>query len=349
MCPPDGEPAEVPGRRPIAPAASSLTALVAPASLGPVDEPVRVTSAAQFEAAYGGLADSRLGSALNDFLANGGREALVVRSDNARRGVRALGRTPHDFQLVVVDPDLVQSRILGEVDALCEERRAFLIADATGEGAVPGDLVKVGARNAAVYFPSLCDEDGSERPVAPAVAGIYARNDVTRGVWRLAGGSTAVLVDGSQVAARLTDRDLDRLAARNVNALRTMADGRVMVWGTRTVSADPEERYINARRFLLFVEHSIEQGLQWAVSEPNDEQLWASVRADVTTFLTRLWRRGALPGARPHEAFSVRCDETSMTQDDIDAGRLVVLVGIATVRPAELVILRIAVHATGTG
>jgi hypothetical protein len=344
-----GESSPAAQRRPIAPAPSSLTALVGPASRGPLEEPVRVRSVAQFEAAYGALGQSRLGRAFADFLANGGRDALVVRSTHARLSTRALGRTEHDFQLLVVDPDLGRDDTLGEVDALCEERRAFLVADATGEGAVPEGLLRVGARNAAVYFPALCDDDGSERPVAPAVAGVYASNDLRRGVWRLAAGSTAVLAKGSQLAVPLSDRELERLAARNVNALRTMPDGSVMVWGTRTVSADPEWRFVNVRRFLLFVEHSIERGLQWAASERNDASLWDSVRVDVTEFLMMLWRHRALPGARPQEAFSVRCDRSSMTSEDIEAGRLVVLVGVATIRPTELVTVRIALRAGGAG
>jgi phage tail sheath protein FI len=344
---PDGATAAVPERRPIVPAASSVTALVAPGGRGPSDEPVPITNAAQFEATYGALTDSPLGQALGDFLANGGHQALVVRSDDARRALRALGQAAHDFQLLVVHPDLVREDTLGEVDALCEERGAFLVADATDEGTVPDSLLRVGARNAAVYYPALCDDDGTPRPVAPAVAGVYAHNDLTRGVWRLAAGSTAVLVAGSRVERRLSDREAQQLAARSVNALRTMPDGGVMVWGTRTVSPEPGWRYVNVRRFLLFVEHSIERGLQWVVSERDEEPLWAAVRADVTAFLTELWRHGALPGDRPREAFLVRCDTTTMTQEDIDAGRLVVLVGLATVRPAEFVLVRIGLKAAG--
>ena len=339
----------MPARRAIAPAPSSLTALVAPALRGPLDEPVRVNGLARFEAAYGPVEQAPLGRALADFLANGGLDAVVVRSYEARRGLRALGASAFDFQLLVVDPDLVREDTAGEIDALCEERRAFLVADATDDGRIPPGLLAVGARNAAAYFPALCEDDGSVRPVAPAVAGIYARNDLRRGVWRLAGGSTAVLAPGSKVAAQLSDRDLERLAARNVNALRTMADGSVMVWGTRTVAADPEWQFVSVRRFLLFVEHSIERGLQWVAFEPNAEPLWEAVRVDVNEFLMMLWRHGALPGGRPAEAFWVRCDTTTMTQDDIDAGRLVVLVGVATIRPAEHVVVRIALRTAGPG
>jgi uncharacterized protein len=347
MCPHQQDPDAVPVRRPIAAAGSALTAVVGPVDRGPLDEPVRVRGVPEFEALYGGVADSRLGRAFADLLANGGDRAVVVRAERAGPALTSLAESSEGFQLLVVDPEIVGRRTLGEADALCEERRAFLVADATEEGAVPPGLLRAGARNAAVYFPALCDEHGTPRPVAPAVAGVYARNDLTRGVWRLPGGSTAVLAPGAEVALRLTDRDLERLAARNVNALRTMPDGAVMIWGNRTVSADPEWRFVNVRRFLLFVEHSIEQGLQWVVAEPNGEQLWDAVREDTTTFLTRLWRRGALPGERPKDAFFVRCDESTMTSEDIDAGHLVLLVGVATVRPAEFVTVRIALRAAG--
>jgi phage tail sheath protein FI len=115
-----------------------------------------------------------------------------------------------------------------------------------------------------------------------------------------------------------------------------------LVWGARTIILDPLWKYINVRRLFLFLEESIDEGTQWVVFEPNDEKLWARVRQTITQFLTRVWKDGALMGTTPEEAFFVKCDRTTMTQDDLDNGRLIVLIGVAPVKPAEFVIFRIA-------
>jgi phage tail sheath protein FI len=123
--------------------------------------------------------------------------------------------------------------------------------------------------------------------------------------------------------------------------LRSFADRDVRVWSARLVSSDPEWKYVNVRRLLIYIEHSIDRGLQWAAFEPNGEALWQQVRRTVEDFLLNTWRGGALLGAAPDEAFFVRCDRSTMTQDDLDSGRLVCLVGVAPVRPAEFIIVRI--------
>jgi hypothetical protein len=139
----------------------------------------------------------------------------------------------------------------------------------------------------------------------------------------------------------LDARDQELLNPRGVNTLRSFPGLGPLIWGARTLAAgDHELRYVPVRRFLLFLEASIDRGLEWAVFEPDDRRLWAAVRRRVEDFLRDLFRRGALVGVTPEQAFFVRCDESTMTQDDIDAGRLVVEVGVAPLRPAEFVILR---------
>jgi phage tail sheath protein FI len=133
------------------------------------------------------------------------------------------------------------------------------------------------------------------------------------------------------------------LNARGVNCLRDFAangEG-VRVWGARTMSSDPEWRYINVRRLFLFAEESIEKGTQWAVFEPNDEPTWARVRSSIAAFLMGVWKSGALQGLTPNQAFFVKCDHTTMTQDDITNGRLICYIGIAPIKPAEFVVFRI--------
>ena len=146
------------------------------------------------------------------------------------------------------------------------------------------------------------------------------------------------------LAYDVTQGEQDILNPRHINCLRDFRDNNrgLRVWGARTLSSDPEWKYVNVRRLFLFVEKSIERGTQFAVFEPNAEPLWATVRRSVTNFLTAVWRDGALEGLTQDEAFFVKVDRTTMTQNDIDNGRLIILVGIAPVKPAEFVIFRIS-------
>jgi phage tail sheath protein FI len=125
------------------------------------------------------------------------------------------------------------------------------------------------------------------------------------------------------------------------NVVRRRADGTIELAGARTLSSDPEWKYVNVRRYFIYLEHSIDRGTQWAVFEPNGEELWANVRRTIEDFLLEEWRQGALVGQKPEEAFLVRCDRSTMTQDDLDDGRLVCVIGVATLKPAEFVIIRI--------
>ncbi|MDP2702710.1 MAG: phage tail sheath C-terminal domain-containing protein, partial [Candidatus Rokubacteria bacterium] len=132
---------------------------------------------------------------------------------------------------------------------------------------------------------------------------------------------------------------LDSGPGQSIEDVRAIRDFRV--WGGRTLSTDPEWKYVNVRRLFIYLEASIDKGTQWAVFEPNAEPLWAKIRRAVEDFLTSEWRSGGLPGSRPEEAFFVKCDRSTMTQDDIDQGRLICVVGVAVVRPSEFVIFRI--------
>ena len=131
------------------------------------------------------------------------------------------------------------------------------------------------------------------------------------------------------------------LNPEGVNALRFFEGRANRVWGARTMSSDPEWRYVNVRRLFIFLEHSIDKSTQWAVFEPNNERLWANIRQTIEDFLLTVWRTGALMGTKPEEAFFVRCDRTTMTQNDLDNGRLICLIGVAPTYPAEFVIFRI--------
>lgn len=204
---------------------------------------------------------------------------------------------------------------------------------------------------AALYYPWIRIYDPTERfsqgappkqldlPPSGFIAGIYARNDINRGVHK---------APANEVVRGLTRFEVNINQGRNevinpegINALRFFEGRGYRVWGARTMSSDPEWKYVNVRRLFIYIEHSIDKSTQWAVFEPNNSRLWKNIRRTVEDFLLVLWRDGALMGATPEEAFFVRCDRTTMTQNDLDNGRLICLVGLAPVKPAEFVIFRI--------
>ncbi|HEX2572316.1 MAG TPA: phage tail sheath subtilisin-like domain-containing protein [Polyangia bacterium] len=176
-------------------------------------------------------------------------------------------------------------------------------------------------------------------PPSGYMAGLYARVDNARGVWKAPANEVVQNITGLKI--NFTTGEQDILNPRGVNAIRRFEGQGIRAWGARTLSSDPSVKYINVRRFLIFLEASIFRGTQWAVFEPNTPDTWGRVQDSVGAFLNTQWREGALFGRRPEDAYFVRCDETTMTADDVQNGRLICLIGVAIVRPAEFVIFRI--------
>ena len=198
----------------------------------------------------------------------------------------------------------------------------------------------------AVYFPAvLRARDGEPprpEPASGLVAGLYVHTDVEAGVWKAPAGDQRTLPGVVGLATDLSADALDRLTAAGINGLRTLPEAGTVVWGARTLDrADPEVRDVPVRRTLLYLERCLALGTEWAVFEPNNEALWSRVREAMNTFLTQVWRLGGLLGLQPDEAFFVRCDRSTMTQTDLDNGRLIAQVGVALTRPAEFIIFRI--------
>jgi uncharacterized protein len=202
----------------------------------------------------------------------------------------------------------------------------------------------------AVYFPwilSLDPSGRSEEPIAlpPSgfVAGLYGRTDGRRGVWKAPAGTEAMLNGARGLTATLTDGQHGDLNndPKSICVVRNIPGGGIVAWGARTVSSDPEHKYIPVRRMAIFLRVSIYNGIQWAVFEPNDEPLWASLRLNIGSFLNTLFRRGAFQGSSPADAYFVKVDSETTTQADIDLGIVNVLVGFAPLKPAEFVIVRI--------
>lgn len=197
---------------------------------------------------------------------------------------------------------------------------------------------------AAIYYPWIEVRDPSVRrnvyvPPSGHMAGIYARVDVERGVHKAP--ANEVIRGITKIAQDVTEREQAMLNPKGINALRFFPNRGNRVWGARTMSSDTSWKYINVRRLFIFVEESIDEGTQFVVFEPNADPTWARVRQTIINFLTTVWRSGALEGTKPDEAFFVKCDRSTMSQDDIDNGRLICVIGIAPVKPAEFVIFRI--------
>ncbi len=343
--------------------------------------PTAITSWAEYERVFGGLdGDTTLGHAVHLFFANGGGRALIVRvgRKNAasitdadisapklaarQRGLWALERA-RDVNLLCIPPlsggpdgDIGAATRQAAV-AYCRRRRAMFIADPPSRWRSVADVLGQDGMdsasfglprdaNAALYFPFLrVLRDGAAVELAPsgAVAGTIARTDARRGVWKAPAGLEADLRGVIGPSITITDGENGELNPRAVNCLRQFPGKGTAVWGGRTRGGDTagEWRYVNVRRLALFIEESIERGTQWAASEPNDGTLWAAIRLGAETFLRGLFRDGAFQGARPQDAYFVTCDRSTMTQADIDQGRLIIEIGIAPVKPVEFVILRI--------
>ncbi|MFL6725158.1 MAG: phage tail sheath subtilisin-like domain-containing protein, partial [Sphingomicrobium sp.] len=236
-----------------------------------------------------------------------------------------------------------------------EQRRAYRIAvldtppklEPTGVQLLKG---KIDSTKAALYYPwvTISNPTAATDPLQPrqidvppsgAVCGIYARTDVNRGVWKAPANETVTGALGLQRDVRFGEQEI--LNPLGINCIRALPNRGIRVWGARTISSDPEWKYVNVRRYFIYLEASIDRGTQWAVFEPNGEALWANVRSTVSDFLYNEWVSGALLGTKPEEAYFVHCDRSTMTQNDLDNGRLVCLVGVAALKPAEFVIFRI--------
>jgi phage tail sheath protein FI len=256
----------------------------------------------------------------------------------------------------IADRDALRNNVINQCEILKD--RFAVVSVAAGQGNIAGLRPPRDSSYAAFYAPwiRVFDPRTSGTHLVPPVghvAGIYARVDVERGVHKAPANEVVRGMVTSNINA--TRRPLeftfgkgeqDILNPRSVNVIRDFrADRRgIRVYGGRTMSSDSTWRYVNVRRLLLYIEESIEEGTQWVVFEPNDEPLWARVRQSVRNFLLLTWRSGALQGQKEDDAFFVKCDRTTMTQADIDAGRLICHIGVAPVKPAEFVIFRIQLN-----
>jgi hypothetical protein len=238
--------------------------------------------------------------------------------------------------------------IIGLLITHCAQMRYRIAVLDSGEGQSVADVramkAQLDSTYAALYYPWITILDPVTRteiniPPSGAVCGIYARNDITRGVYKAPANEVVNIAIGFETLLNKAQQDV--LNPLGVNCFRFFEGRGFRLWGARTISSDQEWKYVNLRRYFAYLEHSIDKGTQFAVFEPNGDLLWANVRRAIENFLLNEWQNGALLGDKPESAFFVRCDRSTMTQNDLDNGRLVCLIGVAPLRPAEYVIFRI--------
>jgi phage tail sheath protein FI len=277
-------------------------------------------------------------------------ETVPGRRD-AAQGLKALELDAYrDVALVHAPcPPLHPDAVARSLIAHCEKMKfRFAVVDC-GKGA--GDAAALDPRTtiadtpyAAFYFPWLRISDplsGERRLVPPGghVLGVFARTDNERGVFKAP--ANAELRGALDLERSIDDATQGVLTPSGVNAIRQFPGRGIRVWGARTLSSDGLWKYVSVRRLFLFLERSLSEGTRWVVFEPNNESLWTGVREEAGIFLRSQWRAGALSGRTENEAFFVRCDRTTMTEDDIANGRLICEIGVAPLRPAEFVIFRV--------
>lgn len=268
------------------------------------------------------------------------------------------------FNILCIPPYLaigdVDPALLSEAVAYCEKRRAMLIVDPPAgwddkteahRGFTDPNSSIPRSRNAALFFPRLLQPNPlhnnqmEEFVPCGVVAGIFARTDTQRGVWKAPAGLDATLVGVPQLSVPLTDEENGELNPLGINCLRAFPIAGRVVWGSRTLrGADQladEYKYVPVRRLALYIEESLFRGLKWVVFEPNDEPLWAQIRLNVGAFMHNLFRQGAFQGSTPRDAYFVKCDKETTTQNDINLGIVNVVVGFAPLKPAEFVIIKL--------
>jgi len=366
------------GSKPIAGVATSITAFVAKATKGPVGKAELVQGFDDYKRIYGEIAseDDTMGLAVQAFFHNGGKSAYICRLsgegsvplsvsdftafyDNILQKIR-------DISIILVPgeywaKDGTGNPIISATLAHCEMMKSRMVVidpppdlELNQETTVK-DLALPSSSYSVLYYPwvkisnpfynaKTNPNTNKTLTIAPSsfAAGIWARVDESRGVWKAPAGIEAKLIGATGLKYKIGDTENDQYNSLGVNCIRNFSRIGLMVWGARTLATNSEWRYIPVRRTAIMIEQSIYEGTQWVVFEPNDHNLWSALRSNIVSFMHGLFRKGAFQGAKASDAYFIRCGlGDTMTQEDIDAGQVIVIVGFAPLKPAEFVIVRI--------
>jgi uncharacterized protein len=355
------------------------TGFVGTAPRGPLDVPRLVTGMKKFTSVFGGLVpDSFLAYSVQGFFENGGQRCFVVRvagdKKSIQKGLAAFEGVDEIDILCIPDimsmwfkdgPPFDDVKIQDGIKSVqktmidqCEKLRdRFAVLDSI-KGLRVSEIISwqqdyVDSQYAALYYPWISVKDpisaegGTTRLIPPSghIAGIFCRIYAPNGVPKTT--ANEVVLGTLDLEHAITHLDQDLLTASGVNSIRAVPGKGICLWGAKTTSSDPLWKYIHVRSLIIFLEKSILKGTEWIVFEPNGPPLWAQVKQAVQEFLTGVWQSGALVGATPQEAFFVKCDLTVMTQEDLDNGRVLLLVGVAPIKPSEFITFRICHWAGG--
>lgn len=363
---------------------TSITAFIGRTKSGPTDSPILITSFIEFETNFGGLWDeSPMTFAVKDFFDNGGYKAFIIRVDYSQNisadinaieslvigdetnqtGIFSLGKTEL-FNLLCIPPLFkdkdITKNIISAAACYCEKRGAILILDSplswtTFQKAVDAmrdasNSLGTDSKNAVIYFPRILKPNPLRNNIsetfAPcgAIAGLMAKTDTRRGVWKAHVGIEALLKGVTGLSITISDQENQKLNCLGCNCLRVFSNSGIKVWGARTlrgnISLYSEWKYIPIRRLSLFIEESVYRGTQWVVFEPNDEPMWTKIRSSIDSFMNTLFRDGAFQGSKPKDAYFVKCDSQTTTQNDRANGIVNFSVGYAPLKPCEFTIIR---------
>jgi hypothetical protein len=332
--------------------------------------PTRIRSLKELERNYGGPRVKTIPSlVIHQFFENGGKDIWVISigtnpfrtATPLLKGLSLLCHIPSFNMLIIPETTLLSAKEADKVFRasvpLVEKYRAVYFLDppqldeqrqsvkyiaiwATTQGSIQHP-------NVIVYYPRVhirtqaAPAATETIPVSGAIAGLFARFDNTRGIWKAPAGTEAILHGVVGPEKVLTPQDVNTLTSGNINSLKLISSSTYVAWGARTFSFDSEWKYIPVRRLALFLESSIRQGTTWAVFEPNDEPLWAQIRQSIETFMQTLFRQGAFQGTKTQQAYFVKCGRETMTTADQAAGLVNILVGFAPLKPAEFVLVKI--------
>jgi phage tail sheath protein FI len=329
-----------------------------------------IRSLQEFERTSAGLKTNNIASLVaKQFFENGGRNLWFISTGTRLsrtatpflKGLSLLSKIPFFNMLMIPEttllPDREAAKVFQAAVPLIEQHRAVYFLDPPQQDALRQTVkdlaawfrAQVGIRhpNVVLYFPRVqvrsrvAPPPTVTIPVSGTMAGLFARLDGTRGVWKAPAGTEATLQGVVGLDQLLTSQDIDLLTSANINALKQSPSSPYVAWGARTLSSNPEWKYVPVRRTALFLESSIQQGTNWAVFEPNDEPLWAQIRQSVQIFLEALFRQGAFQGARARDAYFVKCGRETTLAADQAAGIVHIMVGFAPLKPAEFVVLKI--------
>ena len=302
-----------------------------------------------------GQAGQKEGEKKQEKRQGGGSDGLFIGKDGgpgARTGLKCFEEI--DEISIVAAPGQTSPAVQDALLTHCETRKdrfAILDSPEVMQGGVDKLVRPRDSKYGAYYFPwiQVYDPERGNVFVPPSghIAGVYARTDNERGVHKAP--ANEIVRGALGLKYNVSKGEQDILNPKGVNCIRLMLGGGIRIWGARTLSSDPSWRYINVRRLFIMVETSIERATQWVVFEPNDHRLWKRVTRTIASFLTLVWRNGALMGETPEKAFFVKCDSETNPPEVIDVGQLIVEIGLAPVKPAEFVIFRIGQMPAGGG